>query len=315
VLAACDPSWRRVGRELNKVPLVGDRKGFVSIWQYREDVRVYQTVELVVGDQTRLLDTVLVHYTLENHSQAPHTVGLRVMIDTYIGANDGVPFTIPGQKELLTTMQDFPEKDVPDYIQALERGDPDDPGTVAHMGLRGIRLGGLTLDPIEKLRICRWPGSETLWDWEPKAIDDNADGGRAKDSCVALYWMPRALNPGERRDVAFTYGLNRIAATGRGSRLGLTAGGSFRVGGEFTLTAYVKNPEAGQRVKLEKLPDGLQLVEGQELEQTVPGGGDYAQVSWRIRALKAGEFTLGAAAGTARVEYKAIIRESSLFRK
>jgi hypothetical protein len=127
--------------------------------------------------------------------------------------------------------------------------------------------------------------------------------------------MPRALNPGERRDAAFTYGLNRIAATGRGSRLGLTAGGNFRVGGEFTVTAYVKNPEAGQRVKLETLPDGLKLIEGQELEQTVPGGGDYAQVSWRIRALSAGEFTLAAAAGGAHVEYKVIIRESSLFRR
>jgi hypothetical protein len=317
LLGPRDPKWlrSRQGRELAKVELVGDRKGFLSVWKYREGIRVYQTVELVVGEQTQLLDTVLIHYTIENRSEGSHTVGLRVMLDTFIGANDGVPFTIPGQKDLLTTMEDFAEKDIPDYIQALERGDPDDPGTVAHMGLKGFRLGGVTLDPIEKLRICRWPGSEARWEWEPKAIDDNSGGGQEKDSCVTLYWMPRPLQAGERRDMAFTYGLNRIAATGRGSRLGLTAGGSFRVGGEFTLTAYVKNPEAGQRVKLEALPDGLSLIVGQDQEQTVQAGGEYGQVSWRIRATKAGKYTLTATSGAARVEYPVTIRTSGIFER
>jgi hypothetical protein len=312
-----DTKWLRShqGRELAKVELVGDRRGFLSVWKYREGLRIYQTVQLVVGEQTQLLDTVLVHYTIENRSEGAHTVGLRVMLDTFIGANDGVPFTIPGQKDLLTTMQDFAEKDIPDYIQALERGDPDDPGTVAHMGLKGFHLSGVTLDPIEKLRICRWPGSEVRWDWEPKSIDDNSGGGQEKDSCVALYWMPRPLEAGERRDMAFTYGLNRIAATGRGSRLGLTAGGNFRVGGEFTLTAYVKNPEAGQRVKLEALPDGLSLIAGQEQEQAVQAGGEYGQVSWRIRATKAAKHTLTATSGTARVEYPVTIRTSGIFER
>ncbi len=316
LLDSCDPKWRasHVRREMIKVPLASGRKGFLSVWQYREGIRVYQQVEMVVGEQTRLIDTVLVRYVLENRSEAAHTVGLRVMLDTFIGANDGVPFTIPGQKGLLTTKQDFAEKDVPDYIQALERGDLDDPGTVAHMGLKGFHLGGVTLDPIEKLRICRWPGSEARWEWEPKSIDDQTDGGRDKDSCVALYWMPRPLNPGERRDMAFTYGLNRISATGSGSRLGLTAGGSFRVGGEFTLTAYVKNPQAGQKVKLEPLPDGLQLVEGQDTEQVVTEGGEYGQVSWRIRSSRVGEYPLEVTLGGAHAGYTVRIRESSLFR-
>jgi hypothetical protein len=127
--------------------------------------------------------------------------------------------------------------------------------------------------------------------------------------------MPRALNPDERRDMAFTYGLNRIAATGQGSRLGLTAGGNFHVGGEFTLTAYIKNPEAGQRVKLEDLADGLQLVKGQEIEQNVPAGNEYSQVSWRIRGARAGTYTLAATAGTARVEYPVTIRAGGIFEK
>lgn len=308
--------WRHAhrNRSLGRVPLepARERKGWLSIWQYREGIRVYQTVELVVGEQTRLIDTVLVHYTLENRSEAPHRVGLRVMLDTYIGTNDGVPFTIPGQKTLLTTWRLFEGDSIPDYVQALEYPSLEDPGTVAHLGLRGFRLPGVELEPVEKLVICRWPTSNTKWQWDYKAMDDPP--GEKKDSCVALYWPYKPLDAGKTHDMAFTYGLNRIASTGHGSRLGLTAGGSFRVGGEFTLVAYVKNPEAGQRVRLEPLPEGLVLLDGQQLEQSVPEGGEYGQVSWRIRARQAGVYPLDAMTGTARASYKVRIRESSLFR-
>jgi hypothetical protein len=314
-LGARDSQWLKSHRNktLAKVPLVGDRKGYLSIWQYYEGIRVYQTVELVVGEQTRLIDTVLVHYTLENRSEASHTVGLRMMIDTFIGANDGVPFTIPSQKELLTTWKQFEGSDIPDYIQALEHPDIEEPGTIAHMGLKGFKLAGVAnLEPIDKLVICRWPGSETKWSWDYRAMNDPPE--EKKDSCVVLYWPYRDLEPGERRDAALTYGLNRIAVRGQGSRLGLTAGGSFRVGGEFTLTAYVKNPEPGQKVRLEQLPDGLKLVAGQEMEQTIQAGGEYSQASWRIRSQNPGKYQLEATSGPARAGYSARIRESSLFR-
>lgn len=292
-----------------------DRDRFQAVWRFPEDVFCTQTVEIVAGEQTRVLDTVLVHYTLENRSTVPHTVGLRVMIDTFIGGNDGVPFTIPGQPGLLDTKQDFPEKDIPQYIQALEFPDLEKPGTVAHMGLKGFRLPGVQLDPIEKLRICRWPGSEARWDWPPLAINDNSDGGRDKDSCVVLFWNARKLNPKERRDMAFTYGLNKISTTGKfGSKLGLTAGGDFRVGGEFTLTAYLRNPEPGQKVTLEALPAGVALAEGQKAEQAPAVRGDYTQVSWRLRGQKAGEFALEVTSGPLRESYTVRIRDSSLFR-
>src|SRR5262249_19580582 len=206
--------WRHAhrNRSLGRVPLepARERKGWLSIWQYREGIRVYQTVELVVGEQTRLIDTVLVHYTLENRSEAPHTVGVRVMLDTFIGTNDGVPFTIPGQKTLLTTWRLFEGSSIPDYVQALEYPSLEDPGTVAHLGLRGFRLPGVELESVEQLVICRWPTSNTKWKWEYKAMDDPP--GEKKDSCVALYWPYKPLDPGKTREMAFTYGLNRIAS-------------------------------------------------------------------------------------------------------
>ena len=71
---------------------------------------------------------------------------------------------------------------------------------------------------------------------------------------------------GARRDMAFTYGLNAISSPEGTGGLALTVGGSFVVGNTFTATAYVKDPQPDQKVRL-ILPEGLSFVAGQEEEQ------------------------------------------------
>ncbi|HZY86592.1 MAG TPA: hypothetical protein VFE78_17290 [Gemmataceae bacterium] len=285
-----------------------DRLGWKSVMDFTESkVRVTQHVEIVPGEQSRTLDTCLVWYTVENRSTVPHKVGLRMMLDTFIGANDGVPFTIPGQKGLLTTLRDFGEKKIPDYVEALERPDPQDPGTVARLGLKGLKLPGIDLEPIHSMTICRWPGSTQLWE-----LTDKEKLPMEDDSCVFLYWAERSMAPRERRHMAFTYGLGKIAVSGGASTLGLTAGGSFRPGGVFTVTAYVKNPRAGQKVKLD-LPGGLSLLAGESVEQKVETGGAYSQVSWRVRADALGAHTLTAVSGSHEARTTVRIKNGGIF--
>ncbi len=74
----------------------------------------------------------MIRYDLVNEDTEMHRVGLRFLLDTYIGNNDGVPFIVPGSEKLCNTQQSFPtKKTVPDYIEALENDDPLNPGTVA----------------------------------------------------------------------------------------------------------------------------------------------------------------------------------------
>ena len=119
------------------------RVGYRSVWSpacANNKILVTQTVELVPGDQSRVLDTCLVRYKIENQDTVPHKVGLRFMLDTYIGANDGVPYTIPGLSGLCDTSKDMPtEAPIPDFIQALERDDLKNPGTIAQLRLH---MGG-----------------------------------------------------------------------------------------------------------------------------------------------------------------------------
>src|SRR5437588_12816023 len=86
----------------------------------REKVRITQHVEVVPG-KSRLLDTCLIYYIIKNNDTQPRSVGLRVMLDTYIGDNDGVPFLVPGERDFLTTMHDYKTRaEAPPYLEAVE---------------------------------------------------------------------------------------------------------------------------------------------------------------------------------------------------
>src|SRR5262249_11905975 len=75
------------------------RQGFESIYNYG-DVRVTATFTLVptkpaVRGGKRQLDSVLIHYLIENKGNKAHKVGLRVYMDVYVVSNDGAQFAAP----------------------------------------------------------------------------------------------------------------------------------------------------------------------------------------------------------------------------
>lgn len=277
-----------------------------SVWESPNKVRITQSVEIVPGEQTRVLDTCLIRYAIENRDTSRHTVGLRAMLDTYIGANDGVPFLLPGQSQLLETLGTFTASAIPDFIQALERPDPKDPGTVASLGLK---LQGV--EPVQKLLICYWPGAHVRWEWKPEPINKR---GAKPDSCVALYWSEVEMAPGpeSRREIAFTYGLGTIS--GASGQLGLASYGSTKPGGVFTVTAYVKAPQRNQKVTI-SLPPGLALEGSAAAERILADiqAGKDAQVSWRVRAGETGEFLIKVTSGAAVEQLKVRINRGSLF--
>ncbi len=292
-----------------------EREGKTSVYVYpKEKIRVTQTVEVVPGDQpakvdfrgknqwVRQLDTVLVRYEIENTGDDDHQVGLRFLLDTFVGASDGVPFVIPGQGGLCSTMKHLKNsKEIPDYLVALEKPDLKDPGTIARLSLhqKGLESPG-------RVTVGAWPhyslksetggemarGHMTLWDVPLLSMQA---GGR-KDSAVVMYWNERTLKPQEKRVVGFAYGLARLAQTG--GKLGVLAGGNFDKGQTFTVTALVKRPDKGDTAML-KLPDGLALAEG-TATKTIPalagkspsrsGKSDtpFSPVAWKVKSTKEG---------------------------
>jgi hypothetical protein len=307
---------------LPKDPRKGE--GHKSVWVYdQEQVTVTQFVEIVPGEQSRKLDTCLVRYLIENNDRRDHRVGLRFMLDTFIGSNDGVPFTIPGEKELCDTVKDFRTTgDVPDFIQALEREDLTNPGTIA---LLQLRLGG-RIDAPDRVTLGAWPNpvlapkdprcqqEKTLWDVPLFPIKTVTP----PDSCVTMYWNEKTLKAGEKREVGFAYGLGNVASDkGAEGRLGLSVGGRFVKDGEFTLTALVASPKKGEELTLD-LPAGLTLIEGAKAQKVppVPAGAPrpISPVTWKIKATSEGNYNLKVTSSAGAAQTQPVrIRGTSLF--
>jgi hypothetical protein len=306
--------WKELKQALGKDDQGRSREGARSTWVLIDSkIEVTQLVEVVPGPQSCLLDTCLVRYTVTNRDDRPHEVGLRFLLDTYIGANDGVPFTIPGEKTLCETKKRFDRpEDVPDFIQALERSDLLHPGTVAHLQIRlgggleppsRVLLGGYPDGPVRHLGYPECNAWLTRWTvpffnikelaQRQNELDPPPRVPHQPDSAVTLYWDPRELPPGRSSELGFTYGLGQVASGEGEGKLLLTVPNAITTGSEFTLTALVKDPKRGETVKV-LIPEekGFALVGGGE-EQVVPdvppgSTRPISPVTWRIRAGRVG---------------------------
>jgi hypothetical protein len=238
----------------------------------------------MVGSQPKLLlDTVRVRYLIENKDNKTFRAGMRMQVDTLIGGNDGVPFTVPGLTSLVTSFADFPRAGpIPDFIQALERPNLRDPGTVAHMSLQ---LGGAVEAP-NRVSLTHWPGAGYP-NWEVPLLP------LASDSAVVLYWNDRPLLPGEIREMGFAYGLGSVVSSDPSGSLGVTLGGGFEPGEIFTVTAYIQGAKKGQTLTLE-VPSGLERIGGNEVQSVPPPAPSAANsiVTWKVKVLRTGNFPL-----------------------
>jgi hypothetical protein len=312
--------WLEMKSPLGKAKDGRTREGYRSVMEFLpQKIKVTQIVEVVPNDQPdeievkgkkkliRRLDQCLVTYLIENLDDKPHKVGLRFLLDTFIGTNDGVPFTIPGQTELVQDFRDFdptnpanakramdprdpntPAK-IPDFIQALEHPSLEHHGIIARVTLNL----GKDFELPQRVTLGAWPHLalqsafgrddpiaaaiaqlDTRWEvpvLSMKTPVERKAGEGFKpldDSAVVIYWAETDLQPNAKaRELGFMYGLGDLA--GEGGKLALTVGTRLMVNQEFPVTALVNEPKAGDSVTLE-LPRGFELVDGDKKKSVEP---------------------------------------------
>ena len=276
----------RAGRYGEAVGSVEVKDGRIVCSYSLGDLRVTQQLSFVKSPTTRYLDTARIHYIVENAGQMTHAVGLRLLIDTMLGANDGAPLRAGDQAMIGDAM--LSGAGIPDYWQAFDsliEPSVTSQGTMAGGELSPAWCGACSNGGT-------WAGN--LWDAE---IVAGRQFGRWReadlDSAVAMYWDPSALAPGEVRHYVTYYGLGGITLAPGKLALGITAPAEIGLSSDgtapFLAVAYVHNTGEGPAHDLVarlELPIGFKLASGQSNTRSIGDlePGQTAQAAWQVVA-------------------------------
>lgn len=254
-----------------------------TTFQY-DDVLVTQVLTIARGVSSNMLDTADITYRISNQGKVPHQVGLRIMLDTKLGPNDGAPVRA-GDQAISSAISIKGEK-IPFKWQAYD--DIAKP-TVISQGT--LRRGGLTLP--DKIIFADWG---TLADdiWEPTLNPEQGfvrKGEDEDDTAMAMFWDPITLDAGKSISYTTEYGIGYINIVPGDLTAGISAPAEttfeYERTQEFEITGSLKNYSdfTGNNVTFAlKLPKGLKLTGGSKQSTTLPAfeKGAELQTSWRV---------------------------------
>jgi hypothetical protein len=286
-------------RQLGKTPGGRVRDGYRSTWVL-DNLRITQTVELhpakaKAPGQKRLMNTVLISYTIENKGNAVQKVGARVCMDTYVIDNDGCLFAAPTHPKKVLDGVILENKTLPPYVQMLQRPNVENPGYVSHLTLDV----GSRYEKINKVVLSSLRAGFGQWDMQAQAA--------MGDSALSAYWPTKDIKPGGKRELAYAYGEGIGSSTGSEGRNQISFSGSFEPGKAFTIAAVVADPAPGQTLTLE-LSRGMKRLEGKEVQSVPPLADDqeYSTVLWKARVLEPGEHVVRIRSSTGVTETKIV---------
>lgn len=270
-------------------PHISDGK-IISVWKVKK-IQVKQTISIVEGPTTGNLDTILIEYEIRNIGTRQRYVGVRILMDTLLGENDGAPFSVPGVGAI-TTDYKFVGANIPKFWYAYDKAvNP----TVRSMGT--ILIEGYT--PPDVLIMSNWKKMhKSPWDVKLKqGMPFKYSLFSPTDSAISIYWKTRILAPGQSFRIATMYGLYGVAEESS-EHFNLIIGGPYQVneGDIFIVTADIENKSPVDTVQdlsavLELPPTGeLTFPENEKpvkkIDKLSPN--EIGKVKWNVKAVKEG---------------------------
>jgi len=171
-----------------------------GVWRLGSSgVEVRQIITLVSGFSTGNPDTYLIEYEVVNSGNSAHQIGIRLMLDTMLGSNDGAPFQVPGTGSVISE-QEWLDDEMPFFFFVFN--DLQNPDVTA----QGSLIGGQVGVPPDIFQIASWSGIYGA----PFEYTVNTALGFS-DSAYAVYWTDRTLGPGESFTGSTYYGLGGLS--------------------------------------------------------------------------------------------------------
>lgn len=277
-------------------PKVEEMKN-TSSWRIG-DILVTQKLELTDNMRSSDVGNVKISYLVTNNGTKSSTVGTRILMDMMLGENDGCSVSLNGNTDISYETK-VSGDDIPVYWRCTDSAD--NPKVVSY----GFLKGWGNTEP-DSMIIAHWSSlSSTKWDYsiDPKRnIGSSLNDYKSADSAAALYWEPKALEPGEIMQFETYYGLGSISDSTSGDTFSMNviAPAKLSIRGDIyennpfdifmELDNSLENSEELVGINAELiLPDGLELVEGQESSQylyRIPVS-QKATAAWKVKALNA----------------------------
>lgn len=263
------------------LPMQVRNNSIIAIWSI-SDIEITQILEFAKGPTTGRMDSVKISYTIVNKDSRKHLVGLRLLLDTCLGKNDGASFRIPGRGNIRVETV-FKGDDVPDYWYAFN--DLGNPGVRAQCTLRGE---GVTAPDM--VIFAGWNRfNENSWDFQ--AIPGHSFRRSfigSLDSLTADYWLPRNLVSGQSISFSTLYGIYGESHD-HDDLFAVSPGGPLATKGEpVVITAEIQKtadaPANHVKAKI-ILPAGLKMYNNSPATKNLPDismNSFVTQVKWIV---------------------------------
>lgn len=253
-----------------------------SAIQNIQGIEIQQKLSFVENPHTDNKDMVEIKYIMTNRSSEEKDAGIRIMLDTMLGENDGTPFRIDGVGECTQEME-FIGNNIPKSWRAF---DSLISPKVISSGIFFMNEG----ERPDKVQFADWRSiTDIKWEYEVMGRDITMD------SAVAIYFNPKLLKSGQSITVTTYYGINEFSAEDLRPPLAIklhdvkkaklnSTGIAYN---PITITAYIENidRDTAKNVVAElELPNGMKIRGN---EKTIVNLGDVSkrtsrQISWNV---------------------------------
>jgi len=225
------------GKILQK-PVLTNNNVCYSAWSYKDIVTVEQYISLVKGLTTENVDTVEIRYKVKNvdRSGASHMIGLRILLDTLLGNNDGAPFSVPGVG-VIDSDTELKGEEIPTFWYAFDNLRKPTVSVVSQVKVKNSELP-------DRLVFSNWQDMYNS-PWEVKIVPNRKFKPTPlsnTDSAVSIYWESKEVKHNATREYAILYGLYKLLLHKSGTiDVAIGCPRKIKPMQQFTLTCDIEN--------------------------------------------------------------------------